>query len=737
MKRIILLLISTLLSLSSFAQIQGYVFDKQNKEPLPGCTVKIREINQATFTDANGFFSFTKLPKGTFTIEFSYLGYQDTIIIVKYQAQPIKLKIYLRTAPIQAEEVIVTGWLPSTQHTSALKVDNIKLRVSNQILPSVLSSLTTVPGVDIISKGIGIGTPVIRGLSRTNIVVLNNGFRLENYQFSENHPFFINSFGVNKIEIIKGPSSLLYGSDAIGGVINVLWGQPAPVNHFNSDYAFQFNSNTKGFMTTAGIKNSSGKFSWGVRTGINANGDMYDGLGEQIKNTRFLLQNIKSFAIINTQSSSHKFYFQYDRDKLGLCVAPAMSLVNDDKLLPEAFYQNLTHFFVGNKNTFFLNSSMNLHANFSYEFNDRAITDKQSEPNPIDMKLNTVNYEIYLTYNSKNITTVFGSQGWLVQNRNFGSTVFLPNYQTTNASSFGLIKLAVSTKVHILTGLRYDFTHIQFTPITDSTISIIQRPYHNISGSFGGTVQLTKYLLLRFNTATAYRNPNVAELGELGIHAFRYEIGNFDLKPQRSFENDISLHIHTSKFIADINVFHNNIKNYIFLAPTADIAQNGMKIYTYNQSNALLYGLETGVKISLNRHLDAKVIYSYIKTRDSVGNPLPLIPQNKIKGFFSYKTNQLGIAKNLRLSLEPVYAFAYKHPAPNEDPSAAYFLLNASLSTNFKFANTQNITLFINIYNLTNTVYSDHLSTLREVGFYDMGRNISAGLRWYFDRKHN
>ena len=735
MKRTIFLLLSILLSFSGFTQIQGNVFDKENHEPLPGCTVKILEIDLTTFTDANGFFKFTNIPVGTYTLEFSYLGYQDTVLKIKYQAKPINLKIFLATAPVQAGEIIVTGWLPGTQHTSALKVNNVHVSISKQILPSVLSSLTTVPGVDIISKGLGIGTPVIRGLSRTNIVVLNNGFRLENYQFSENHPFFINSFGVNKIEIIKGPSSLLYGSDAIGGVINVLWGQPAAINHFNSDYAIQFNSNTRGIMTTAGIKNSSEKFSWGLRAGLNINGDMHDGLGQQIKNTRFLLQNLKSFAIINTQNSSHKFYFQFDRDKLGLCVAPAMNLVNDNKILPQAFYQNLTHSFLANKNTFFFNSPVKLHANFAYEFNDRAITVKPTQPNPIDMKLNTANYEIYLTSNNNLFSAVIGSQGWLVKNKNYGQTVFLPDYQTINTSVFGLLKISPNPKIHLITGLRYDQTWMQFTPITDSSISQISRQYHNLSGSFGGTIKLTKFLLLRFNTATAYRNPNAAELGELGIHAFRYETGNPNLKPQHSFENDLSLHFHTKKLIADINVFHNHIKNYIFLAPTANTAQNGMKIYSYKQSNALLYGFETGIKFSPTPQLTTKLIFSYIKTRDSAGNPLPLIPQNKLKAFFTYKINHLSIANNLTLTLEPVYAFAYKHPAPNENPTGAYFLLNLSLATDLKIVKNQTLTLFANIFNLTNTVYSDHLSTLREVGFYDMGRNISVGVRWFFDKK--
>lgn len=733
MKKIIISISIILYAITSFAQIQGYVLDKNTNQPLPGCMVKIREINKAVLTDENGFFSFNSIPEGKFTLEFSYLGYDNAYKQVTYNHKTINIKLYLQPSPIKTDEVIVTGWVPTSQHTSAMKVDEINLNLTNQILPNVLHSLTTVPGVDIISKGLGIGTPVIRGLSRTNIVVLNNGFRLENYQFSENHPFFIDNVGTKKIEVIKGPSSLLYGSDAIGGVINILWEDPASINHVNADYSAQYNTNTRGIETNAGIKSSTEKMAWGVRVGYNINGDMQDGLGEQIKNTRFLMQDVKSFLILNNEESSHKFYYQYDRNKLGLCVKPALPLVNDNKMLPEAFYQDLSHIFIGNKNTFFFNKSLNLHANFSYEFNRRAIRIKKTQPAPIDMKLHNLNYDIYLTAENNRLTFVTGSQGWFVQNTNYGKSVFLPNYQSLNTSAFGLLHYIVSRRIHIITGLRYDFSAINLQPINDTTTSIISKTYNNLSGSIGGTFHISQHALLRFNSATAYRNPNSAELGELGIHAYRYELGNPGLRPQHSFENDLSLHIHSQKLIADLAVFHNVIKNYIFLAPTPDTASNGMEIYTYEQSNALLYGLETGIQAEITPNLTTKIIYSYIKTKDSLGRPLPLIPQNKLKAFLNLNIKHIGLFTNVTMQLNPVYAFAYPHPAPNEMPSNAYFLLNMSISSTLSIGKANHITMFINGYNLTNTVYSDHLSTLRQAGFYDMGRNISFGLRWNLD----
>ncbi|HNZ71952.1 MAG TPA: TonB-dependent receptor plug domain-containing protein, partial [Prolixibacteraceae bacterium] len=135
---------------------------------------------------------------------------------------------------------MVSGGYHSTQHENAVKIDVLKLNPKEiTATPNFTEVLTRVPGVDMISKGSGISKPVIRGLSMNDILVLNNSVRYENYQYSSHHPLGIDEFGIEDVEVIKGPASLLYGSDAIGGVINFIKEKPAPQHTITGDYNLQ------------------------------------------------------------------------------------------------------------------------------------------------------------------------------------------------------------------------------------------------------------------------------------------------------------------------------------------------------------------------------------------------------------------------------------------------------------------------------------------------------------------
>ncbi len=172
----------------------------------------------------------------------------------------------------------LSGGYNSTQHENAVKIDVLKLdphTIKNT--PNFTEVLTQVPGVEMISKGSGVSKPVIRGLSMNDILVLNNGVRFENYQYSSHHPLGIDEFGIEDVEIIKGPASLLYGSDAIGGVINFIKEKPAPVGSIIGDYNLQFFSNTLGMTNNFGIKGASKKFFGGLRVGQKTNSDFLAG----------------------------------------------------------------------------------------------------------------------------------------------------------------------------------------------------------------------------------------------------------------------------------------------------------------------------------------------------------------------------------------------------------------------------------------------------------------------------
>ncbi|MCX6325152.1 MAG: carboxypeptidase-like regulatory domain-containing protein [Bacteroidia bacterium] len=227
-------------------RITGKVTDQDNL-PLPGTTIFIPDLNKGTVSDKYGNYELLNLPNGKIKIQFSFVGYTNRIETVDLNGESIELNIMLKQTAIEAEEVVVSGGYNSTQHENAVKIDVLKLNTLTIKNTSNFSEvLTQVPGVDMISKGSGVSKPVIRGLSMNDILVLNNGVRFENYQYSDHHPLGIDEFGIEDVEIIKGPASLLYGSDAIGGVINFIKEKPASVDSIIVDYNMQLFSNTLG-----------------------------------------------------------------------------------------------------------------------------------------------------------------------------------------------------------------------------------------------------------------------------------------------------------------------------------------------------------------------------------------------------------------------------------------------------------------------------------------------------------
>ena len=188
-------------------------------------------MNMGTVSDKNGDYQLINLPNGKNRIQFSFVGYANRIETVELNGESVELNITLKQTAVEADEVVVSGVYNSTQHDNAVKIDVLKLDLHTvKSTPNFSEVLTQVPGVDMISKGSGVSKPVIRGLSMNDILILNNGVRFENYQYSSHHPLGIDEFGIEDVEIIKGPASLLYGSDAIGGVINFIKEKPAPSN---------------------------------------------------------------------------------------------------------------------------------------------------------------------------------------------------------------------------------------------------------------------------------------------------------------------------------------------------------------------------------------------------------------------------------------------------------------------------------------------------------------------------
>lgn len=742
MKKIFFIIILTMVSTSiALAQhkISGIITD-QNNTPLIGANIFVPELNKGVSSDKNGHYELYNIPKGKIKIRFSYVGYANNIETVMMNDSSIILNVHLLESAIEAEEVVVSGGYNSTQHENAVKIDVLKLNsVEMQATSNVSQMLTKIPGVDMISKGNGISKPVIRGLSMNDILVLNNGVRFENYQYSNHHPLGIDEFGIEDAEVIKGPASLLYGSDAIGGVVNFIKEKPANQHTISGDYNLQLFSNSLGMTNNLGIKGASKNFFGGMRVGQKTNADYLQGGNVYVPNTRFKETSIKSNVGYTSKKATLNLYYDYSNEKLGLAEEEAIEQINERGRKMELFYQEFNTNLLSSQNKFYL-GNFKLDINGAYQSTMLAHI---GEPNQyeLQMKLNTFTYEskLYLPSN-KNSEYIVGIQGIKQNNVNINDreTILLPNAESLNNSAFTLLQYTFFDKLKVQTGLRYDYKTLSTEAVgniseVESFRPSIEKSYGSFSGSLGATYHFNNDLLIRLNGASAYRTPNLAELTSNGQHELRYEMGDENLIPEKSFETDISMHYHKDNFQFDFALFYNKINNYIFISPTGQETSSGLGIYKYKQANSTLYGGEAGIHFHPKRakwfHMEST--YSTITGKQIHGDYLPFIPADKWNIELRIEKGKIAFLQNTFFSINSKTAFSQNNIAPDETSTKGYTLFGVNIGGEFNIKN-QKLLVILGCNNLLDKLYIDHLSTLKEVNMYNPGRDVTLTLKLPF-----
>ena len=734
MNRKVVLILLVFISISiqaalSQAVISGQIIDKASGEGLVGAQIYFPELQKGSITNEEGNYIIKNLPIGVFSIQISYIGYASQTKKVQLKKGNQILNFNLVSSIISlSPDVSITAIGYSSQHENAIKVESVQLKdMIQQASIGAMSKLSLIPGIDIIAKGPGIATPVIRGLSQTNILILNNGVRMENYQFSENHPFMISDEGISKVEIIKGPASLLYGSDAIGGVINFIKERPAPVNHIQADINLGYQSNTRGLETNIGVKGSSSRFSWGIRGNYQQHSDYKQAQSGYVPNSRFQNKGLSLFGGSKQKYGSFFIYYDYYSGTLGI-VNP--NIINPDNYSFNHLYQNLDYQLLSSRNKLFL-GKIKLEINGAYQNNHRRLFGKDKYM--VDMTLQAVNYDIKAHLNSTDKSSlIIGFQGNYVQSINADApNKIIPNYFTNDFSIYGLGQYKLLKKLNLQAGIRFDYRNMYIPEYKDATtidVTDVNRDYQHISFTLGGTYSFTNHLLLRANLASAYRAPNVGELSQDGMHGNRYEKGNIDLEVQQSLEGDLGIHFHRNHWVFDASVYYNQIYNYIYLQYDTASTTIGYDRYIYAQSDAAIYGLETGAEYAPWKYTNLKAVYNYTIGKQTNGIYLPFIPQNKLRFEVKLHKGKIAFMHNAFITLGTTYAFAQNNPSQFETSSPDYFLLSAGMGFDF-YIGKQIFNIGVYGQNLSNTAYIDHLSTLKDLGYYDMGRNIAVKLR--------
>ncbi len=743
----LLIIIILLFSIFGLAQnsVSGYITDVQDDEPLVGVNIYIPDLSTGTVTDTNGFYQITNLSRGEHIFRFSFIGYQTQFKTLFISQGDLQLNISMDIEVIHGEEVVISGNFTSTQHDNTIKISTVSIdQITKSGNPSLIGAIGDVPGVSVIAKGPGIVTPVIRGLSLSNILLLSNSVPMENFQFSANHPYLVDENGLECVEIIKGPASLIYGSGAVGGVINLLPQPVAEKDKVSGDVNMTYFSNTVGLLSNLGFKGNHNGFVWGVRAGMNSNKDYIQGNGDFVPNTRFNRYNVKGDIGLIKKAGIFRIFYEYSHNNFGLAILPAFQLVKENGRENEVWYQNLTNQLIHSQNKIFL-GNIKLDINLAYQNNKRKLMgNPASDPvKRVDMTLQTFSYRIKSQYNfNEEAKIIFGIQGQYQDNKNGEAPDHvLPDATINDISVYGLAQYSLN-RFKFEAGLRYSYRDI-FVPRQEAgghshdddhedEEEYIQfdGQYDNLSTSIGTTITLNNQNLIRLNLASAFRSPNLAELTQFGVHANRFEEGNPNLKTQQNMEADLGYHLHTKHTTLDLSVFYNHVNNYIYLSPTSDTTDEGILIYRYSQSNASLYGGEASLHIHPHPldWLHIKSTFAYVIGQQRDGNYLPFIPAQNLNLELRVEKQQWKTFYHIYLQGGIHFVFDQNKPSVFEASTEGYNLLSMGFGFDLKI-NQQMLNFSVTATNLLNVSYYDHLSTLKDLGIYNMGRNIAVNLR--------
>ncbi len=716
----------------TFSQnLHGTVVNATTKEPVPFANVYVSEIHSGTVCNEQGVFSLVKLPKGVYHVSITSIGYKTKTIQFNGNENHIGITINLDPNHIDLEEIVVSVPISKLGSENVMSVEQRKIETLNELAPNSLAeAISTIPGVDQRSTGSGIGKPVIRGLSGNRVVVYAQGIRIENQQWGDEHGLGIGDVGIESIELIKGPSSLLYGSDALGGVLFFVDERYTTQNNIEGFAETKFLSNTNGTYNSAGFKTNYNGFKFNVFGNYVSNADYKIPSKTRVFNTRFNQANFKTSLGYNVKKWTTNFRFSYLKNNFGI--------TEDDSLYSESKRRNMEIPFqiVSNQNyswenIFYLQNST-LQLILGYTNNSRQEFEDSADTAALDMKLGTTTYNLKWNYSGteNKLNLVLGSQGMFQTNTNFGEESLIPNAQTNDFGGFGLINYQLN-KLKLEGGLRYDLRHIS-TPIsaTDNQFDHIDTLYQSFNYSLGGLFTFSN-ATLRMNVSSGFRAPNTSELLSNGVHegTQQYVLGDVNLKSENANQIDVDFEQTTEHFSWYINPFLNLINNYIFLNPTnSTIGQ--VKVYEYAQTNAQLYGGEIGFHYHPHAihwlHLQSD--FSSVFGQNSQGDDLPLIPSPKI-GTTVKATLDYGKKWVLKdVFLNHVYRFPQNRIGNFETATADYSLFTIGLNSTVKW-NSQSFEITAGVKNLLNTKYTDHLSRLKPLGVPNQGINFYIGLK--------
>jgi iron complex outermembrane recepter protein len=759
--------------------LSGSITDLKTGEPLAGASIYLTDDKLGAMANEKGNYVLNNIPAGHHVIEISHAGYAT---IVEHIELTIDTEKNFTLSPVIVENqgVIITGVSGATSiRKTPVPVTSIrKAALLQSSSTNIIDALTHVPGVAQFSTGPSISKPFIRGLGYNRVVIVNEGVRQEGQQWGDEHGVEIDELSVGRVEVLKGPASLIYGSDALAGVINFITNTPIAEGTFKGNILSNYQSNNGLYALNGNLAANYNGFNWNVYGTYKSAGDYKNKYDGKVLNSRFNERNFGGYVGINKSWGYSHFIFSRFDQRLGLIegdrddatgqfvlfagtplerIATEADFDSRDLFVPQ---QRVQHNKFILDNNFAINKSR-LKINLGYQNNQRQEFGNPEDPTEKELffDLRTVNYAVqWQLPELKEWHTTIGVNGMSQKNLNKGDEVLIPEYDLFDAGVF-VYAQRLFKKATVTGGFRFDNRSIQskeFFEGPDQKFEKFDRSFSNVSGSIGVSYEPSSIVTIKANIARGFRAPSLAELASNGTHegTNRYEYGDQNLKSETSLQFDGGIDMDYEHFSFGLSAFYNNIADFIFYRrlesvfggdSLVNVDGEDIAAFKFNQLNASLRGFEASIDIHphpldwLHFENSLSFVRGTFEQEIDGSNNLPLIPAARLTSELRANFNSAGKSlRNVYVKASADRTFK-QHKAftgfDTETITDSYTLLNAGFGADITNSKKKTVfSLHISVTNIADVAYQNHLSRLKYAaenmntgrqGVFNTGRNFS------------
>ena len=713
--------------------VMGEIVEDDTGEGISGAVITIVELNRRTKSDENGAFRFTNVPAGEFTLGVHAASFASVHTAVRL---PLSNALTIRLKPDSHfhGEITVTAmpWAVNPLETSQ-SVDQVdQQRIKADGNNSVGEVLEHVPGVANIGTGDALGTPVVRGVSENRVRIMNDGVPLNQQQWSFRHSPNLDPILGERVEVVRGPSSVMWGPDALGGVVNIVQGPlPSAENGetaFHGDVGLSYFDNNDQLQGDVVLEGASGGFGWRAGLVHRDAGDLETPDGP-LSNTDY--EQTNGVVLVGYSGSwgtarvrwNHwednvGFYFPAGHPNVGFRLDLEDDTYAADMVLPTS---------VGDVTVL-----------LSRQENSRKAFPPAAPvfPDPaVDLELVTSTARagfVHSRFGAWKGRVAVEYRG--VENDLIGPVPLIPNYEDTGYSlmafeegRFLRAQDGDYERLILSLGLRWDQSNLK-VPVGEANVPEgFDQDYDSITGSLGLVYRATEQFSIAANVGRGWRPPNAFELFAFGDHVGvgAFQLGNLDLKAETAISYELSARYQSRHWRAVVTGFRSDYSDFIYLVELTDDEVDQVlgddwplrPVFFYRQADSVIDGLEASVSVVPLEQMELGLIYSSVNTKnDSTGTDLPQTPPDRVSVYVRGMTQRLGGLMSPFVELESVWVDDGVPSGPDEVFSGrpfgaatdSYTLLHLKAGFQVPIAQTVlGLNLFIR--NLLDEAYTDFL----------------------------